>query len=131
MNKHEIHETLYKQLCAEIGQIVETMQRNQTLSDQQAERLRILYSIKEKMLTCKAMEDSEDYTDQEYMDKNGISGYRGRGANGRYISRDMNDSRAYSDGYSEGYSAAMGQMNPGNSGHYPMIAHDPYYNRRW
>ena len=42
----------------------------------------------------------------------GMSGSRGRGANGRYISRD--GGMSYADGYSRGYSEGMRQ-----SGHWP------------
>lgn len=55
-----------------------------------------------------------------------ISGRRGRSSvTGRYISRDGGSS--YADGYSQGYSEAMNQMNGVNSGHYPM---PPYYPSR-
>lgn len=48
----------------------------------------------------------------------GMSGRRGRGADGRYVSR---DGGSYADGYSEGYSEGMRQ-----SGHWPMIPPDRY-----
>lgn len=52
----------------------------------------------------------------------GQSGRRGRGADGRYVSMDGDES--YAEGYSRGYSEAMAQ-----SGHYPHNM--GYYPGRW
>jgi hypothetical protein len=47
--------------------------------------------------------------DEEQMEE-GMSGRRGRAANGRYVSRDPGSS--YSEGYSRGYSEAMSRRYP-------------------
>lgn len=64
-------------------------------------------------LTAEAMLESEGY-------EGNMSGMRGRGADGRYISRDSGNS--YADGYSAGYSEGMRM-----SGHYPPMYPDRRY----
>lgn len=127
---YEIHEIIMKQLCKEVEQIADSIQKNQSMSSQELEKLDKFYHLKKSMLTVQAMEEAGDYEDNESFNEsrqNGNSGYRGRAANGRYVSRDSADS--YAEGYSKGYSEAMNQMNNGsNSGHYPMM---PYSPRRW
>lgn len=77
-------------------------------------------------LTAEAMLKSEFEDENGYDMNGGMSGRRGRSPmTGRYVSRDGGNS--YADGYSQGYSEAMDQMN--NSGHYPMIG--GYPPRRW
>ena len=70
------------------------------------------------LLTAEAMLAAEEYENEE-----GFSGRRGRAADGRYMSRSMEhdvNARSYADGYSQGYSEAMGRME-NTSGHNPMI----------
>lgn len=128
MNEYEIHETILKQVCREIEDIAEQIDKSGSMSEKDLERLDKLYHIKKSMLTAKAMTDAEEYSE-------GMSGARGRSAmTGRYVSREGGNS-GYSEGYSQGYSQAMSQMmnsgynNGGNSGHYVP----PYYpeQRRW
>lgn len=77
-------------------------------------------------LTAEAMLNSEFEDENGYDMNSGMSGRRGRSPmTGRYVSRDGGNS--YADGYSQGYSEAMDQMN--NSGHYPMMG--GYPPRRW
>ncbi len=123
MDKYEMHETLLKHVCREIEQLTEQIQKNGSMSSQDLDKLDKMYHLKKSMLTCKAMEDAEDYED-------GVPGRRGRSPmTGRYVSRDNGNS--YADGYSQGYSEAMSQMNynNGNSGHYPMSPYPP--SRHW
>ena len=116
MNEYEANEFVKKQLCREIIQIAEQIKQNGAMTPQELERLDKLYHAKKSLLTASAMEEAEE----------GYSGARGRNAsNGRYMSRDGGSS--YADGYSQGYSEAMNQMN--DSGHYPMMP--GYDNRRW
>ena len=120
MNEYEIYETNLKQVCNEIRQITEQIQKNGTATEQDYKRLDLLYHLKKSMLTCHGMEHPEEYG-------NGSSGMRGRSPmTGRYVSRE-----SYEDGYTKGYSEAMNQMNQGNSGHWPQ--QNPYYPepRRW
>ena len=81
-------------------------------------------------LTSEAMLEPEEYGEEGMSRTDGMSGRRGRSmTTGRYISRDSGTS--YAEGYSQGYSEAMNQMN-GNgmsSGHYPPAM--PYPPRRW
>lgn len=65
-------------------------------------------------LTSEAMMEAEGGYEGD------MSGMRGRGANGRYVSRDSGNS--YADGYSAGYSEGMRM-----SGHYPPMMPDARY----
>ena len=121
MNEYEIYETDMKQVCKEIKEITEQIQKNGTASEQDYKRLDLLYHLKKSMLTCHGMEHPEEF-------EGGSSGMRGRSPmTGRYVSREQG---SYEDGYSQGYAMAMNQNGGGNSGHYPM---NPYYPepRRW
>lgn len=107
MNEHEVFEAGLKQVCKEICQITEKMQKAQTMTDQDLDRLDKLYHLKKSMLTCKAMDDADEYSE-------GVSGMRGRSPmTGRYVNRNMGNSgrQNFADGYSQGYSEAMSQMN--------------------
>lgn len=100
MNEHEVFEAGLKQVCKEICLITEKMQKAQTMTEQDLDRLDKLYHLKKSMLTCKAMDDAEEYSE-------GVSGMRGRSPmTGRYVSRDMGNS--YAEGYSRGYNEVMG-----------------------
>jgi len=109
MDKYEIHEVVMEQLCREVEQIAENIKKNQTLSMQELEKLDKMYHLKKSMLTCQAMEEADEYAE------GGNSTYRGRAANGRYVSRmqsgNHNQNGSYSEGYERGYSEAMNQMN--------------------
>lgn len=139
MNSNEAYEVTMRQLCMEADQIAESIQKNKTMSTQDLEKLDKIYHLKKSMLTAKAMEDAEGYS----MD--GVSGYRGRAANGRFVSRAQggnsytdgyeqgySEAMSQANGYSQGYSEAMSQMrreqNGESSGHYSM---PPYMPRRW
>lgn len=130
MDKHEAHEIILKQVCKEIERYAEELQKSQTMSSQMVECLDKLYHIKKDMLTCLAMEESDEYGEEGWSSEGnggGNSGRRGRSSvTGRYVSRDGGSS--YAEGYSQGYSEAINQMNGGNSGHYPMTP--PYYPAR-
>ena len=119
---YEIHEIIMQQLCKEVEQIAESIQKNQSMSSQELDKLDKFYHLKKSMLTVQAMEEADDYADRrnsEESHQNGNSGFRGRAANGRFVSRDGADS--YTEGYTKGYSEAMNQMNNGGN----------YYPRRW
>ena len=126
MNNHEMFEIVEKQVCKEICQIAEQIQKTQSMTVQDLEKLDKLYHLKKDMLTAAAMEEAEEYSDG-MSSEGGNSGYRGRAANGQYISRESRNSQSYADGYSQGYSEAMNQMNGGNSGHFQM--YPPRYPR--
>ena len=102
------HELLEQKLCKEIELIESKYQNNAgEMSIQDVEKLDKLYHTLKSMATYNAMKEAEDYGEGN------MSGRRGRGADGRYVS--------YSDGYDRGYSEGMRQ-----SGHYP-----PMYPPRW
>ena len=126
MDKWEAYEVVEKHLCKEIDQLAEQIQKNGTMSVQDLEKLDKMFHLKKSMLTAKAMEEAEEYSGDYYPNQNGNSGYRGHGANGRYVSRMSGDN--YTDGYNRGFSEAM-NMRDGNSGHYPPAM--PYGDRRW
>lgn len=75
----------------------------------------IMHGLKSQ-LTAEAMMAAEEYEMED-----GMSSRRGRGADGRFVSRDAN----YADGYNHGYSEAMSRMNGNTSGHYPMMYYEP------
>lgn len=119
MNSYEVHEAVMGQVCKEIEQIVENMKKAPSMTVQDLEKLDKLYHLKKSMLSCREMEEKEP---------EGFSGRRGRGMDGRYMSRDTEDMhQSYAEGYSRGYSEAMNMNRGGNSGHYPM----PYPERNW
>lgn len=98
MNEHEAYEIIKKQLCKEAIQIAEQIQKNGTMSLQDLDRIDKIYHAKKSMLTAKAMEDADEYSE------GGMSGRRYDG---------------YNEGYDRGYSEAMNRM----SGRRPM----PHY----
>ena len=110
------HNILEQKLCKEIELIENKYQNNAgEMAIQDVEKLDKLYHTLKSMATYNAMKEAEEYGE------GGMSGRRGRGSDGRYVSRDSGES--YSDGYERGYSEAMN-----HSGHrYPM----GYYPPRW
>lgn len=116
VNKHEI---LEQKMCKELETLEDKYRSGEQLSMQDLEKIDKLYHALKSMATYNAMKEAEDYSEEGWSSEGGNSGRRGRAANGRFVSRDMDRSNSYADGYSEGYSEAMNQMN-GNSGHYPM-----------
>lgn len=118
---NKCHEVLEQKMCKELEQLQAKYAANpaQQMTPQDLEMIDKLYHALKSMATYTAMKEAEEY------EAGGMSGRRGRAANGRYISRDMDHPQSYSDGYAEGYSEAMNQMNGGNSGHYPMIGGYP------
>lgn len=124
MNEYEIYEANLKQVCKEIKDITEQIQKSGTATEQEYKRLDLLYHLKKEILACHGMEHPEEF-------ENGISnmsGVRGRSPmTGQYVSRERS---SYEDGYSQGYAMAMNQNGGGNSGHYPMAPYYPEY-RRW
>lgn len=108
MNEYEAFEVLKKHLCKEIIQTAEQVQKAGGITNQDLEKLDKMFHLKKSMLTAKAMEESEEYMDNQ--NGNGFSGYRGRSPmTGRYVSRTSGE--AYNEGYSKGYSEAMNQMS--------------------
>ena len=102
------HELLEQKMCKEIEMIEEKYRNPGTeMSIQDLEKLDKLYHTLKSMATYNAMKEAENY-------EGGMSGRRGRGADGRYVSRDAGES--FNEGYERGYSEAM----RGASGHYPM-----------
>ena len=123
MNDWETHEAFKKHLCKEIATLEEQVVKNQNMSVQELEKLDKLWHLKKSILGSEAMEESEEY------EQEGLSGRRGRGMNGRYVSRDGGAS--YAEGYSRGYNEALNQQQ---SGHYPERGYyvgPGYPDRRW
>lgn len=134
MNEYEAYEVIKRQLCKEVVEIAENIQKNNTMSVAELEKVDKIYHAKKSMLTAKAMEEAEEYEGQggysgtrmTYSGANNssnASGRRGRGADGRFVSRE-----SYDEGYDRGYSEGMSRARSENySGHYPM----PVYPGRW
>lgn len=103
-------ETLEKKMCMELESIEQKLQGGGEMTETDLKRVDMLAHALKSLATYKATKDPE-----EWEEENGMSGRRGRAANGRYVSRDGGAS--YADGYSRGYSEAMDQQ----SGHWPMM----------
>ena len=72
-----------------------------------AEMYKCLTMALEKQMRIEQIEGEmhDDYWDD------GVSGRRGRGMNGQYVSRDMDSvGSSYSDGYNRGYHEAMNRI---------------------
>lgn len=106
MDKFEVFE---KALCRELDILEQKFRGGAEMNPQDLDRLDKISHAMKSLETYKAMKEAEEYGRSE----DGMSGRRGRGTDGRYVSRD--GGRSYADGYSQGYAAAMSQM----SGHYP------------
>lgn len=121
------HEILEQKMCKEIEMIEAKYAQNPSaeMSMQDLEKLNKLYHTLKSQATYAAMKEADQYMEEN---QNGVSGRRGRAANGRYVSRESANS--YADGYDAGYSEAMRQMEY-NSGHYPMPYSDQHIPRRW
>ena len=83
-------------------------------TEKDAEMYRCLMSGLKNQLTAEAMMGASQHEYMPEEDMDGMSGRRGRAANGRYIS--MEGGNSYTDGYTQGYSEGMRQ-----SGHYYPI----------
>ena len=103
----EKFEMLEKEMCKELEAIEQKLKAGTEMSETDLKRVDMLAHAMKSLATYKAMKEA----DEGYYD-GGMSGRRGM--NGRYISRDGGSS--YAEGYSRGYSEAMGQQ----SGHWPM-----------
>jgi type I restriction-modification system DNA methylase subunit len=100
MNKEKI---LEHKLCKEIELIEQKYENNAgEMSVQDIDKIDKLYHALKSMATYNAMKEAEEYAED------GLSGRRGRGMNGQYVSRDMGP------GYSGNY------YDDGYSGHYPI-----------
>ena len=117
--EHKSHEILEQKMCRELELLEQKYQNQQgEMTVQDLDKIDKLYHALKSMATYDAMKEAENY-------EGGYSGARRRSPmTGRYVSRD--DGSSYADGYSQGYSEAIGQMN--HSGHYPM---PPYYPGRY
>lgn len=105
-------EALEKAMCKELEALDHKLQGGTEMSVQDLEKIDKLTHAMKSLATYTAMKEAEEYE--------GYSGRRGRGADGRYVSRE--GAQSYADGYSQGYSEAMRM-----SGHYPM---GPWPDRR-
>lgn len=102
MNEHEVYELAKKHICKEIESVLDQIEKNGAMSDKDLERLDKLYHTKKDLLATHGMEHPDEYYDGS------MSGRRGRGADGRYVSMDY-DPRSYAGGYSQYYP----RENPG------------------
>lgn len=108
-------ESLEKAMCKELEAIDQKLKSGVDLNTNELDRADKLAHALKSLATYTAMKNSEEYGDYE----GGMSGYRGRGANGRYVSREAGNS--YAEGYSRGYNEARSQMEA-QSGRYPYMS---------
>ncbi len=76
-------ESLEKTMCKELEAIEQKLKAGTEMSETDLKRVDMLAHAMKSLATYKAMKEAEEY---EYDD--GMSGRRGRGMNGRYVSRD-------------------------------------------
>lgn len=86
---------------------------------------KIAHAGKSLLCYCKEKKNAE-YEDMMPEEGN-MSGYRGRAANGRYVSRSGSYADGYSQGYAEGRSQAMRENQSGYNGHIPYMPYDFRY----
>lgn len=103
MNKFE---ALEKSLCMELEAIEQKLKGGTEMSTADLDKVDKLAHAMKSLATYKAMVEAEE----GYSEENGMSGRRGRGMNGRYVSREGGNS--YAEGYSRGYSEAMRMSYP-------------------
>lgn len=84
-------ESLEKAMCSELESIEKKLNGGE-MSETDLKRIDMLAHAMKSIATYKAMKEAEDY-------ERGMSGRRGRGMDGRYMSRDYGP-RSYDDGYS-------------------------------
>ena len=99
------YEGLEKAMCEELEALERKMHGGGDMTIQDLEKVDKLTHALKCLATYEAMKEAEEY------EMDGMSGRRGRAANGRYVSRSPGN---YEDGYSRGYSEAMSRMP-----HYP------------
>ena len=133
MHKDKI-EFFEEKVCKEIDLLKSKYMQNpsQEMSIQDLEKLDKMYHLLKSMATYGAMKDAEEYGENN-QNVSETSGYRGRGMDGRFVSRKSGNDvghNSYAEGYSDGYSEAMDRMgnNVGNSGRYPTMSYPP---TRW
>lgn len=85
-------EALEKQMCHELEAIEQKLKAGTEMSVQDLDKVDKLAHAMKSLATYKAMKEAEDWGED-----GGMSGRRGRGMNGRYVSRD------YEPGYSGYY----------------------------
>ena len=107
-------ENLEKCMQKELEVFEQKMKSGTEMSTADLEKIDKLAHALKSLATYTAMKEAE-----EGYSEDGMSGRRGRGMNGRYVSR---DGGSYADGYSQGYSEGMRQ----GSGWYRPEAMPPY-----
>ena len=111
-------EILEKKMCKELQNLEDKYANGAEMSEGELRKADMLVHALKSLATYRAMVEADEPEEE------GFSGRRGRSpVTGRYVSRDGGSS--YTDGYSQGYSEAMAQMQNGNSGHYPMPPWNP------
>lgn len=86
---------LEKAMCKELEEIEQKLKGGVEMTDKDLERADRLAHAMKSLATYKAMKEAEEYGSE-------MSGRRGRGMDGRYVSRDFGP-RSYDDGYSGHY----------------------------
>ena len=107
-------EALEKEMCKELEAIEQKMKSGVEMSTADLEKVDKLTHAMKSLATYTAMKEAEEESSE-----GGMYRRRGRGMNGRYVSR---DGGSYADGYSQGYSDGMRQA----SGWYRPEAMPPY-----
>ena len=109
----ERFEHLEKALCKELEVIEQKLKGGAEMSAQELDKVDKIVHAMKSLVTYEAMKEADEYSENM---SGGMSGYRGRAMNGRYVSRDMDQS--YADGYSRGYEEGRSQAEMQRSGRY-------------
>lgn len=96
---NHMHDLIENQLLKERDQIAENIQKNQSISSQELEKLDKIYHALKSMATYCAMKEADEYQNRSHTS----------------MVRDTNR-ESYEEGYNRGYSEAMNRM-PINSYH--------------
>ena len=107
-------ETLEKAMCKELETIEQKLKSGTEMTTADLDKADKLVHALKSLATYSAMKEAEE----EYNEFEGMSGYRGRATNGRYVSRD--DGGSYADGYSHGYYEGRSQAEAQSMGNRHM-----------
>ena len=93
-------ESLEKSMCKELEAIEQKLKGGAEMSETDLKRADLLTHTMKSLATYKAMKEAEEYDREE---EPGMSGRRGRAANGRYVSRAYGPMNEYDDNMSGRY----------------------------
>lgn len=119
MMDKSVYNTLEKAMCKELEAIEQKLKGGSEMTTQDLEKIDKLTHAMKSLATYKAMKMAEEYEEGYGEEGNGMSGYRGRANNGRFVSRTGNGAGDGMNGNMGNGASGAENMNP-TSGAYPM-----------